>query len=127
VCRAALGGGADVQAVLLELLQQNWRMELDAGLGRPEPEVEWLLLVCSCAAAGSVLAACGAAPAGGVAPGWAAVVSVGGTAAGEAADWGPRPKRVLLSREAPQQPGGPRLEPAKLLRAGRGDALADLA
>ena len=103
---AAAGSGADAAAaagkVWQELLQQNWRVELDAGLGGPLPESEALLLVCSPDAVRQLLAAAGAPLPGGlgnggVAPGSVSALQVDGTQAGDPADWQRLAKRLLLA------------------------------
>ena len=91
------GGGSGVDALLQELLSQNWRLELDAGLGTAVPEAEVLLIVCSCDAASRLHAAFGGAPGGGgLSPGAFLVLRAEGTAAGEAARWDQLHKKVVL-------------------------------
>lgn len=76
--------GTELQAaadVWQELLSQNWRVELDAGLGVEAPGSEGVLLVCSAAAVQRLLEAAGAGAAGGsMQPGAVAVVHAAGGA-----------------------------------------------
>ncbi len=91
--RPTLDDGACAGKFLAEILQQNWRLELDAGLGVAEPAAEHLLIVCSPAVAAAVAAV--AAPGGELVRDMAvAVVEVGGTQAGDPADWERLPKRL---------------------------------
>ena len=90
--RAALDGGAaaPVDDFLAEVLQQNWRLELDAGLGVAGPAAEAILVVCSAEAVEKLLQHClgsGHGEGGSVAAGTVSVVSVGGTTAGDSAVW----------------------------------------
>lgn len=101
-------GAADAQAaaadVWRELLQQNWKVELDAGLGGAAQEQEALLLVCSPAAVVELLAAAGVMqPAAGDAPreGSVTVLHVEGTQAGDPLDWQKLDKRVALAAVVP--------------------------
>ena len=105
---------AAASEVLRELLGQNWRVELDAGLGGAlgGPDSEALLLVCAPQAVAQLLAAVAdvAGPAGaGQEPlpsGAVWVVSVAGTQEGDdaaARDWRQLDKQLAL---AAVQPGG---------------------
>jgi hypothetical protein len=99
-----------VPQFLEEALQQNWRLDLDAGLGLEEPPAENLLVVCSGHVAESLLQACG----GGSGDGSSlekfsssqvqskiAVVMVEGTKAGDPADWTALSKKVeIVSQES---------------------------
>ena len=106
---AATGSGAGAAAgeVWQELLQQNWRVELDAGLGGPLPESEALLLVCSPDGVRRLLAEAGAPlpdslASSGVALGSVSALQVDGTQAGDPADWQQLAKRLLLAGVVPQ-------------------------
>ena len=70
---------------LAEILQMNWRVDLDAGLGVEDHTVENILVVCSAEMASAVLRAC----TGEVLPAGAsvAVMAVEGTEAGDPAEW----------------------------------------
>ncbi|PRW59817.1 phospho-2-dehydro-3-deoxyheptonate aldolase [Chlorella sorokiniana] len=101
------GGGAASAAaasVWAELLQQNWRVQLDAGLGSAAPESEALLLVCTPEAVQQLMAAAGAAPSGGSGSSSELAVSlleVDGTQAGAPLDWQQLSKRLTLDGVAP--------------------------
>lgn len=104
----AAAGSADAEAaaaaaggVWEELLQQNWRVELDAGLGTVGPRSEALLLVAAPAAVAQLLAAAGAAPDGGVAAGSVSVLLVGSTQAGDPLEWRTLAKRLALEGATP--------------------------
>lgn len=88
-----------------ELLQQNWRVELDAGLGGAAPETEALLVVASSEAVHQLLAAAAAAaePVAGGAPaaGSVSVLQVAGTQAGDPLDWRSLGKQLVLSAVRP--------------------------
>ena len=92
-----------------ELLQQNWRVELDYGLGAQAPEAEGVLVVAAPAAVQRLLmaaAAADSAEAGGAAvvlppAGSLAVVTVAGTQAGDPTDWRQLRKRVLVAGRVP--------------------------
>lgn len=103
---AAAGAGdagtAAAAEVWAELLQQNWRSELDAGLGSGAPTSEALLLVCAPAAATQLLAAAGAAvPSGSPTPGSVSVLQVGDTQAGDPLDWQALDKQAVLTGVLP--------------------------
>jgi hypothetical protein len=55
--RRSLDDGAAAE-LLTELLEQNWRVALDYGLGVEVPTIETLLIVCDDAAASRVVVAC---------------------------------------------------------------------
>lgn len=85
----AAASPAAAAAVWAELLQQNWRVELDYGLGTEVPNSEALLLVAEPGAVRQLLvAACGsgAAPVE-VAPGSASLLLVGPAEAGATGGW----------------------------------------
>lgn len=101
--RAAAAAAAGVWE---ELLQQNWRVELDAGLGTAGAQREALLLVAGPAAAQQLLAV--AAGQGGAVPvaalpaaGSVSVLWVDGTQAGDPLDWRSLGKRLLLAGVEP--------------------------
>lgn len=105
---ACASGGGDAAAaaasVWAELLQQNWRVQLDAGLGSAAPESEALLLVCTPQAVLQLLAAAGAAPSSdssSSAAGAVSLLEVAGTQAGEPLDWQLLSKRLVLNGVAP--------------------------
>jgi hypothetical protein len=131
---AATGSRAAAAAgeVWQELLQQNWRVELDAGLGGPLPESEALLLVCSPDAVRQLLAAAGAPlsnslGSGGVAPGSMSALQVGGTQAGDPADWQQLVKRLLLAGVMPEASSSSHSNDDGSSSGGAGDSiLADL-
>jgi hypothetical protein len=94
---AASSGAAGAATELwAELLQQNWRVELDAGLGGSLQEREALLIVCSPQCAVQLLASAGAEAAAGPAPALISVLQVSGTQAGEAADWRLLDKQLVV-------------------------------
>ncbi|EFN54420.1 hypothetical protein CHLNCDRAFT_135784 [Chlorella variabilis] len=106
---AAAAAAAAAEAVWQELLQQNWRVELDAGLGAPLQEREVLLLVCSPRGVEQLLAAAGAplpAGSGPPPPGSVSALQAGGTQAGDPADWRQLGKRLLLAAADPAAAGG---------------------
>lgn len=86
-----------------EFLQQNWRVELDAGLGGAVPESEALLLVCAPAAVRQLLEAAGTplSSAEGPAPGSLCVLHAAGTQAGDPLDWQGLGKRLVLAAVSP--------------------------
>ena len=101
------GGDAAAAAASLwtELLQQNWRVQLDAGLGSAAPDSEALLLVGSPDAVRQLLAAAGV-PASSdssssAAGGAVFLLDVGGTQAGEPLDWQRLSKRLVLDAVVP--------------------------
>jgi hypothetical protein len=98
---AAAGEAAAARAFLEEALQQNWRAELDYGLGGKVPEAEALLVVCSPAAAAQLLRAALGGEHAPPPPGSVAAVGVGGTEAGAAADWASLPRTLVLGGWAP--------------------------
>jgi hypothetical protein len=91
---ASAGAAAAAAEVWQELLQQNWRVELDAGLGGAAREHEALLLVCGAGGVSQLLAAAGAEPPAAPTPGSLAVLEVTGSQAGQPADWRQLPKWV---------------------------------
>ena len=109
-------GSADAAAaaasVWQELLQQNWRVQLDAGLGSAAPESEALLLVCAPEAVRQLLAAAGAPSSSGSSSSAGAVwvLQVDGTQAGDPLDWQQLSKRLLLDGVAPS--GGDTIDAA---------------
>lgn len=93
---ASSGAAGAATEVWAELLQQNWRVELDAGLGGSLQEREALLIVCSPQCAVQLLASAGAEAAAGSAPALISVLQVSGTQAGEAADWRLLDKQLVV-------------------------------
>ena len=95
-----------ISQFLEEALQQNWRLDLDAGLGLEEPPAENLLVVCSGDVAESLLKACGGHSGShsnsltnenstlGAFP-KVVVISVEGTKAGDPADWKTLSKKIV--------------------------------
>jgi hypothetical protein len=98
--RMTLDAADRVPQFLEEALQQNWRLDLDAGLGLEEPPAENLLVICSSQEhkiASSLLQACG----------WSsdtssqtplnkiAIITVEGTKAGDPVDWKALSKTVI--------------------------------
>lgn len=95
-----------ISQFLEEALQQNWRLDLDAGLGLEEPPAENLLVVCSGEVAESVLKACGGDSGNhsnsltnensvlGASP-KVVVISVEGTKAGDPAEWKTLTKKIV--------------------------------
>jgi hypothetical protein len=103
--RATLDITERVSQFLEEALQQNWRLDLDAGLGLEEPPAEKVMVVCSQKVADSLLEACGGGSNSSLAETASslpkvAVVTVEGTKAGDPADWKALSKRIEhLSQE----------------------------
>jgi hypothetical protein len=85
--REALGAAGGADAFFAEVLQQNWAVLLDAGLGQETRACEWLLVVCAPAAAAALLERSCPGAGAGVAPGAVAVLAVSGTEAGAPAGW----------------------------------------
>lgn len=84
---------------MAELLSQNWRVELDYGLGGNIPESEALLLVCSAPAVQQLLSAAGLCKGGAgasVQPGSVAVLHTSGTSGEEGGSWELQAKRLVL-------------------------------
>lgn len=104
-CSSSSGDAAAAAASLwTELLQQNWRVQLDAGLGSDAPDSEALLLVCSPDAARQLLAAAGvpaSSDSSSSAAGAVFLLDVGGTQAGEPLDWQRLSKRLVLDAVVP--------------------------
>ena len=104
-CGSSGGDAAAAAAsVWAELLQQNWRVQLDAGLGSAAPESEALLLVCTPQAVQQLLLAADAAPSSDSsisAAGAVSLLEVAGTQAGEPLDWQLLSKRLALNGVAP--------------------------
>ena len=98
---AGEAAAAAAASVWEELLQMNWRVQLDAGLGTAAPDSEALLLVCSPAAAAQLLAAAGSPLSGGSEPGSVSVLLVEGTQAGDPLDWQRLGKRLALAAAVP--------------------------
>jgi len=102
--RATLDTTDRVSQFLEEALEQNWRLDLDAGLGVEEPPAENLLIVCSAQLADSLLQACGRVGSSSslieeisdssVLP-KIAVVTVEGTKAGDPANWKALSKKIV--------------------------------
>ncbi len=102
----ALDSGAPKQEFIQEVLSQNWRLELDYGLGLgTEAVTEVVLLICSAAAAGEVLRACVGAGTDvqGIQPCTCSVLRVEGSGAEEGAglDWTGLRKHVVLLNAVP--------------------------
>lgn len=100
------GTEAPIEDFLSEILQQNWRVELDAGLGVKEPEVESIMVVCSAAAAEKLLLECcgikgGGGVGGEVSPGSVSIINVAGTAAGDPAEWKLLNKQSIVVGKVP--------------------------
>lgn len=72
---------------LAELLSQNWRVVLDAGLGAPEAQLEHLLVCCSPVHVQQLLMTAGFPASKPPPEGSISVVAVAGTAAGQDATW----------------------------------------
>lgn len=102
-CGSSEAGEAAAAAASVweELLQMNWRVQLDAGLGIAAPVSEALLLVCSPAAAAQLLAAAGSPLNGGAALGSVSALLVDGTQAGDSLDWQRLGKRLALAGAVP--------------------------
>lgn len=104
VAGSGAAGAAAAAGVWQELLQQNWRVELDAGLGSAAPPAEGLLVVASAEAAWQLLAAAvpqGAPPLSSLAAGSVSALQVGGTQAGDPLDWQLLSKQLVLVGAAP--------------------------
>ncbi|KAG7670017.1 hypothetical protein Ndes2526B_g06392 [Nannochloris sp. 'desiccata'] len=102
--RVTLDAVDRVPQFLEEALQQNWRLDLDAGLGLKEPPAENILVVCSGQLADSLLRACGGARSRGSrleensGPSMlpkVAVMTVEGTKAGDLASWTALSKKIV--------------------------------
>ena len=99
----AAASPAAAAAVWEELLQQNWRVELDYGLGADVPNSEALLLVAEPGAVRQLLAAAcgsGAAPADG-ALGSVSLLRVGPADAGATGGWAALQKEVCWASRLP--------------------------
>ena len=95
--RATLDDTENVSNFLEEILQQNWRLALDAGLGVEEPPAENILIVVSAEVRESLLEACGSttiSSGGKLTRNQICVVAVKGTQAGDPLDWRSLQKKV---------------------------------
>jgi len=96
---------AHIHEFLAEVLQQNWRVELDAGLGAQVPDEEAVLIVCSGAASNKILQHCGelntVKDTRKGAPGSVSVVNVAGTNAGDPTEWDVLNKHVIIAGQVP--------------------------
>lgn len=91
------------QDVWAELLQQNWRVELDAGLGTAAVEREDLLVFATPEAVDQLLAAARCSIDAFPAEGQVYALQVEGTQAGEPLDWRSLCKQLVLAAVQPGQ------------------------
>ncbi|KAL4423115.1 hypothetical protein ABPG77_004798 [Micractinium sp. CCAP 211/92] len=108
---AAAAGAQDQQVaaaegVWAELLQQNWRVELDAGLGAAAVEREALLIFAAPAAVAQLLAAAQCSSGAPTLEGEVHALEVEGTQAGDPLDWRGLGKRLVLAAAQPGQSSG---------------------
>ncbi len=96
---------AAAEGVWAELLQQNWRVELDAGLGAAAVEREALLVFAAPAAVAQLLAAAQCSSGAPTLEGEAHALEVDGTQAGDALDWRGLGKRLVLAAAQPGPSG----------------------
>lgn len=99
--RVTLDAADRVPEFLSEVLQQNWRLDLDAGLGIIEPPAENILLICSDAVGKSLVEAFGGEGDGQLAP-LLAVLAVEDTQAGDPSEWIRLKKKVVSLSKKPQ-------------------------
>lgn len=97
---------AAAEGVWAELLQQNWRVELDAGLGAAAVERENLLIFAAPEAVAQLLRAaqCGSGATPAVAQVFA--LDVEGTQAGDPLDWRSLGKQLVLAAVQPGHSSG---------------------
>lgn len=97
---------AAAEGVWAELLQQNWRVELDAGLGAAAVEREALLIFAAPAAVAQLLAAAQCSSGAPTLEGEVHALEVEGTQAGDPLDWRGLGKRLVLAAAQPGQSSG---------------------
>ncbi|KAL4458303.1 hypothetical protein ABPG75_013168 [Micractinium tetrahymenae] len=102
----AAAAAAAAEGVWAELLQQNWRVELDAGLGGDAPNQENLLVFATPAAVARLLVAADCGSGGVCAEGLVFALEVEGTRAGDPLDWRSLGKRLALAAVQPGEGSG---------------------
>lgn len=93
-----------VDEFLAEVLQQNWRVDLDAGLGVEDPGFEAILVVCAPDVTSQLLERCCKGQSEQPLAGTLSAIHIEGTQAGEPAEWDKLRKRIAFIGQ-PAVPG----------------------